>query len=445
MNANEPEISVIIPVYNLECEIQRTLHCFCRQTFQEIEILCVDDGSSDGTVETIRKMQTQDSRIRLFQQEHQYAGGARNLGLSQARGRYVYFFDGDDVCEPDLLETVYRKAEDVDADVVIFDFCQQDLDTGCDVTVKAVREVHAPYLRGKKTFCYHDIPRYISELVTAAPWNKFYRKSYLKERGLKFSTLHSMEDLSFGRLSMVCARRIAYVERSLMTYHYTRRGSRSLSSKGTERWKDVIQAEVEMYQKARLLPQYEEIRPSLQLSCWTNLRWFWHQHFSDASPTREAQAYKEEAQHLLTTLPLFDKIDPETIRPDAYAEILQARGIEFSDQIAECKVTKAASNGILVYGVGAHLYDVLAWYPSLARCVSRIFDKNAEKVGTRAVSFDCVIESPDTLINLPKGTVVAISAIRYYDEIVRELHQINNGLQFVSIDDACENLCSLEG
>lgn len=433
------KVSVIIPVYNLERDIQTCLQCFSRQTLRDIEILCVDDGSTDASVRIIQSMQAQDNRIQLYQQHHQYAGAARNLGLSHAQGKYVYFFDGDDVCKPDLLETVYQKAEAVDADVIIFDFYQLDVEAGCQILGKAVREVHQPFIRGKKTFCYRDIPWYISELTTPAPWNKFFRRDYLERAGLQFSSLRSSEDLSFGRLSMICAERIACVERPLMTYHYVREGKQSLSSKAAGWWQDVIEAELEMYQKARLLPQYEEILPSLQLSCWTNLRWFFHQHFPDVS-VPDAQVYKQEAERLFATLPLFDAMNPKTIRPDAYAEVQRARGNSQAGYSfhMQRQSTNDASD-LMVYGVGAHLYDVLAWYPSLTRHIARLFDKDSNKIGTEAAYLGCKIEAPDALAGLPEGTKIAISAIRYYDEISRELRQINPGLRFITIDEACES------
>ena len=438
------KVSVIIPIYNLEEKIQDCLHCFCQQTLKDIEIICVDDGSTDDTVKAVRRLQKQDTRIRLYQQHHQYAGAARNFGLSKAKGIYVYFFDGDDICSKELLEIVYQRAETVKADVVIFDFCQIDVDTGCSMEVRSVREVHKPYIHGKEVFCYRDIPYYISEMTTPAPWNKLYRKRYLDDARLRFSSLRSTNDLSFGRLSMICAKRIAYVNRSLMTYYYTRKGG-AISGKKARWWKDVICAEYETYQMAQKLPQYEMIRPSLQLSCWANLRWFQHQYFPDIS-TPDAQEYQREINQVFAMLPLFDTMDPETIRLDAYEEIQKVKGKGQGDNFVKMMARAEVNpNGLLVYGIGAHLEDMLAWYPSLAGCIARVFDKNPEKVGKVWTHVACIVEPPEALKDLTEGTVVAISAVRYYDEIVRELHEMNAGLRFITIDDAWEKTVNSVG
>lgn len=105
-------ISIIIPVYNSEMYIEQCLMSVRNQTCSSLEIICIDDGSTDASAEIIRKIQEEDSRIRLFQQSNQGAGTARNLGIREARGKYLAFLDSDDFyCDADALEKMVDQCE----------------------------------------------------------------------------------------------------------------------------------------------------------------------------------------------------------------------------------------------------------------------------------------------------------------------------------------------
>ena len=101
---NNIEVSVIIPIYNEEPHLRQCLDSILAQTLQEIEVLCVDDGSTDRSPEILQAYASKDNRIYIFRQRNQYAGAARNLGMKYARGRYLSFLDGDDYFEPDTDE-----------------------------------------------------------------------------------------------------------------------------------------------------------------------------------------------------------------------------------------------------------------------------------------------------------------------------------------------------
>ena len=102
----EIKVSVVIPVYNVEEFLNNTLSDITGQTLKEIEIICVDDGSTDTSCKIIEEWQKRDSRIQLIKQKNQYAGVARNNGLKQAHGKYVVFWDADDLFERDRKSVV---------------------------------------------------------------------------------------------------------------------------------------------------------------------------------------------------------------------------------------------------------------------------------------------------------------------------------------------------
>lgn len=101
---DKPLISVIIPVYNIIPYLPRCVHSICRQTYDNLEIILVDDGSTDGTGDLCDELASEDGRIKVYHKENSGSSGARNLGISKANGEYIGFIDSDDYAEPDMYE-----------------------------------------------------------------------------------------------------------------------------------------------------------------------------------------------------------------------------------------------------------------------------------------------------------------------------------------------------
>lgn len=99
-----PEISIIIPVYNPGKFINKCLNSIIHQTFKNIEILCIDDGSTDNSLNILKEFQKNDKRIRIFSQENLGAAASRNLGIENSKGNYILFVDADDWIEEDMCE-----------------------------------------------------------------------------------------------------------------------------------------------------------------------------------------------------------------------------------------------------------------------------------------------------------------------------------------------------
>ena len=116
-----PKVSVIIPIYNTAAYLPQALESICKQTLKELQIICIDDGSTDESPQIIKKRATLDERIQIISQKNQGQGAARNHGLSYATGEYIYFMDSDDVLATDCLETCYKLCETEDLDYVTFD------------------------------------------------------------------------------------------------------------------------------------------------------------------------------------------------------------------------------------------------------------------------------------------------------------------------------------
>ena len=125
----EVKVSVIVPVYNSEKFLTQCLESICNQTLKEIEVICVDDGSTDSSPEILEMFAKKDSRIQVLHQKNLYAGVARNIGKACAKGKYLVFWDSDDFFAPDALEKMYHKCITDDADICVcgaYQYYEQD-------------------------------------------------------------------------------------------------------------------------------------------------------------------------------------------------------------------------------------------------------------------------------------------------------------------------------
>lgn len=105
------KVSVVIPVYNTEY-LRKALDSIVNQTLKDIEIICVNDGSTDGSLGILEEYKDKDSRIKIFSQENQGQGAARNYGLNEVSGKYTYFMDSDDILELNALKELYDICEE---------------------------------------------------------------------------------------------------------------------------------------------------------------------------------------------------------------------------------------------------------------------------------------------------------------------------------------------
>ena len=115
----ETKISIVVPVYNAEKELQRCVDSIFRQSFSNWELLLIDDGSRDSSSTLCDRLGAQDTRVRVWHKENGGVSSARNLGICKAEGEYLFFTDSDDTLFPDTLATLYQKAKVSGADVWI--------------------------------------------------------------------------------------------------------------------------------------------------------------------------------------------------------------------------------------------------------------------------------------------------------------------------------------
>ena len=221
-----PQISVIVPVYNAVLHLLTCLQGICNQTFQDIEIICINDGSTDGTQEVLQKFCDSDVRVRVIHQRNQGAGPARNAGLAAARGKYVIFLDADDLYEPQMLERMLACAEKHHADVVI---CRADALEENGRRRSMPNQLRMEHLRrcGEDAFCPRlELPQHLFQFVCGWAWDKLYRRDFLLRSGLQFQSLPHTNDAYFVYLSLVKAA-VVSVEPTILVHHRLHSGSTS--------------------------------------------------------------------------------------------------------------------------------------------------------------------------------------------------------------------------
>lgn len=299
-----PKVSVIIPVYNVEKYLRECLDSVAGQTLRDIEIICVDDGSTDGSLDILREYEAKDSRVKVLTQTNQYAGVARNNGLRYAVGSYVFFMDGDDYCSLQLLERALVEAEKTDADMVVFDHNRYDEGTG---RVEEKRDVAMEQLPGGcKVFNYRTNPKRIMSIVNPVPWNKLLRREFLLKWNLTFEPLSSTNDITFSALCAACADRIAYLNETLITYRVNVKDS--ITSTKTKNLSNVIRALCQTYYRARRFPHYAEIEPSVQVFVARNLM-FALKNYAKEEETPRYTDFLNEIGKIFFGLPLFYSLD----------------------------------------------------------------------------------------------------------------------------------------
>lgn len=203
------KLSIIVPVYNAEMFLEKCLNSLVNQTLKDIEIILVEDGSNDRSLEICKKFAALDSRIRLFEQENSGQSVARNLGLDKAVGEYIAFADSDDWVDEDfyekLLDAAIRRGADISCGSVI-----REKKSAGKIRVNYLEE--KVYTRAQEKIDAAGVPN------MCYVWNKVYRAEFLKSINLRFVCGMVFEDTDFVTRAVYYSNKIVTVPNTY--YHY---------------------------------------------------------------------------------------------------------------------------------------------------------------------------------------------------------------------------------
>ena len=208
-----PKISVIIPVYNVEPYLRECLDSVVNQTLRDIEIICVNDGSTDNSGAILAEYKVRDKRIIVIMQENRGLSAARNVGIDAAKGKYIYFIDSDDYIDLDALEVLYNRAEELQVDVLCFDFSRFD-DQSREIIFRLPQREYAEV----RTGCALMAAMRDDGVYWVGVWVFFISRKLLKRCNLRFYEGIIYEDNLFIAQLLLQARRTAHIQKEF--YHW---------------------------------------------------------------------------------------------------------------------------------------------------------------------------------------------------------------------------------
>lgn len=218
-----PKISVIIPVYNVERYLRECLDSVLKQSFKEIEVICVDDASTDNSLNILKDYACKDNRITVATQKNYGAAVARNVGLKLAKGEYLLIIDSDDMLEIDSLEKLYKKSKNNDLDICIFN-CYYYNNKTKQKEIKPFT-IDTSQIPNKEVFSWEE---YAKVMYTCSPnwaWNKLFKKSFIDKHNIVFQETRHTNDTLFTCVALSMAGKISIYNERLLLYRVNQEGT----------------------------------------------------------------------------------------------------------------------------------------------------------------------------------------------------------------------------
>ncbi len=208
-----PEVSIIVPVYNVEKYLKQCLDSLVRQTLKEIEVICVNDGSTDGSLEILQEYACVDNRIIVLSQRNSGYGASMNRGISCAKGKYIGIVESDDFADESMFQKLYEKAQETSAQVV-----KSNYNIYC-----GAEEYYQENIKG---IAYDTVfrPEEYPGIFSVAPsiWSGLYRADFLRNHEITFQETPgaSYQDVSFFYLTLLYAERMVCVKDAFLNYRF---------------------------------------------------------------------------------------------------------------------------------------------------------------------------------------------------------------------------------
>ena len=326
-------LSVIIPVYNVENYLNECLDSVTSQTLEDMEIICIDDGSTDNSPDILKEYSKKDKRIKIITKENGGQATARNLGIKEAQGEYIAFVDSDDFIEPTMFEKLYTKAKDNNLDIAMCKIATYDNQT------EEIKDNVWYYMLGvfrdfeKDIFNHKDTKEFTCH-IAVTPYNKIYKTTLLKENNILFPEGLIFEDEKFFYDTYLRAKRVSIVDEFLYYYRINRKGSTVDTIKDND-FSDIVPISKLIRETFKETDNYEDYKILL------SNRFI---HLQLARFTQTSQKYKEtffnllksDLEEVLADRTIYDNLESDVkLRVD---KIINSESLNEFEKLDEDKV-----------------------------------------------------------------------------------------------------------
>lgn len=224
------KISIIVPIYNVEKYLKKAIDSLSKQTLNDIEIICIDDASTDNSLKILKDLSLNDNRIKIIEQkENQGQGIARNIGMNEAKGDYIMFLDPDDWYELNACELLYNIAIENNANVVEAT-CKKVNEITNEIEIfdnyKFVSQNFNLNIKPNTFVEARKLKNYNIRYYELSSWGKIFKTSFLKEKNIKFSPYRRAEDQPF-MFDVKLATPIYYIDMPIYNYLIRENSSRT--------------------------------------------------------------------------------------------------------------------------------------------------------------------------------------------------------------------------
>lgn len=231
-----PKVSVVMPVYNASRFLNDSISSILNQTLDDLELICVDDGSTDDSMDILNKFKDDDSRVKVFSLKHQGGGNARNYGLEKITGEYLFCMDADDLLDLNAFEDFYKIASEKELDFLVFKAINYGVEKDHYFETE-YQNMSRIYSKVKdNVFSFNDLGDLLFDF-NVSPWCKFYNAEFIKSTNAKFRENSKFHDNNFFWSIIFKAKRIYFVDE----FYYTRkRYDQSLTASSDSGHTDMI-------------------------------------------------------------------------------------------------------------------------------------------------------------------------------------------------------------
>ena len=388
-------VSIIVPVFNAEKYLCACMASILRQSFKKIQVICIDDGSTDRSLQILEAYAKKDSRITVLHGMHKGAASARNMGMKYACGQYVCFLDSDDIFEPDLIEQLYHSAATHKAEIAICEYDTNIIGKSVDYMDQIGKLYMGKY--AQKVFSIRELPVDAFFIWNLAPWTKLYHLNFLQKNNLEFQQIDSANDLYLTVMAFIYADRIIHTSSYRALVHYRVNLKEQISSR--RKAMDVYSAWQNVYRQMKQTVQDQGIFSQYYAAVLLGLIF----ELSGKSEENEEQKkfYYFFVQRGMSEIGLGTKLYGKNLQP--YNEILECFQkktfesqwflqkkricIQFEQKDSDELKNFCLENRVVLWGVGANGLPVLRMFEQKEIRLVGVIDNDLRKQGSKVSGY----------------------------------------------------------